>query len=97
MDVGAVNPVGFAPAAETESGVSRQQRMEQQKLIHAVEMTNSMRLLGEERELTFSLDRQTHRTILRVVDRETKEVVEQIPPEYVLRLAREAQERERQA
>jgi len=33
------------------------------------------------------VDRQTRRPIIRVEDRDTHEVVLQLPPEYVLRLA----------
>jgi len=57
------------------------------QLIQAVKAVNTAELLGENRELTFSLDRESRRTILRIVDRKTREVVRQIPPEYVLRLA----------
>ena len=46
-------------------------------------------LFGQQYELTFDMDRESHRALLRLVDRNTREVVRQIPPEYVLRLARE--------
>jgi len=38
------------------------------------------------------VDSQTHKTIIRIEDSETHEVVMQIPPEYVLRLAQELRE-----
>jgi uncharacterized FlaG/YvyC family protein len=35
------------------------------------------------------MDRHTQRPVIRLVDRETKDVIRQIPPEHVLRLAEE--------
>jgi uncharacterized FlaG/YvyC family protein len=44
-------------------------------------------MFGEENQLTFRRDPETQRMVVRVVNRETEEVVQQIPAEYVLRLA----------
>ena len=41
-----------------------------------------------QRDLTFSMDEDLDRTIVRVVDRTTQEVIRQIPNETALRLAR---------
>jgi uncharacterized FlaG/YvyC family protein len=35
------------------------------------------------------MDRDTGRPIIRIVDRGTREVIQQIPPEYVLSVAKE--------
>jgi flagellar protein FlaG len=40
------------------------------------------------RELNFSIDEQTGYTVVKVIDRETKEVIRQIPAEEVLAVAR---------
>ena len=40
------------------------------------------------RDLQFTVDEQTDRTIIRVIDSETREVIRQIPSEEVLALAR---------
>ena len=37
----------------------------------------------------FLMDRQSHRSIIRVEDKETHEVVFQVPPQYVLNLAQQ--------
>ena len=58
-------------------------------MIQAVSAVNEATLFGEQYELTFAMDRNSRRPLLRLVDRETHEVVRQIPPEYVLRAARE--------
>ncbi len=47
---------------------------------------NASGVLGRN-QLVISIDSQTHRIVVRIEDRETHEVVQQIPPEYVLRLA----------
>lgn len=40
------------------------------------------------RELEFSIDKATGRTIIKVIDSSTKEVIRQLPPEEVLQVAR---------
>ena len=40
------------------------------------------------RDLQFSVDEDSGRTIIKVIDSETKELIRQIPPEEVLALAR---------
>jgi uncharacterized FlaG/YvyC family protein len=61
----------------------------QRSLIQAVKAVNGAELFGSRNELTFVFDRATNRTLVRIVDRETHEVVDQIPPESVLKMAEE--------
>jgi len=58
-------------------------------IVPAVKAVNEASLFGQQYELTFDMDRTSHRPLLRLVNRDTREVVRQIPPEYVLRLARD--------
>jgi len=67
-----VAPVGY-PAGHRE-------------IIQAVKALNATEMFGEENELVFQMDRDAHRMVVRVVNRKTKEVVSQVPAEYVLRL-----------
>jgi len=60
---------------------------QRRELIKAVKALNQTELFGENNELTFILDRNTHRPLMRLVDRKTREVIRQIPPESVLRMA----------
>jgi len=60
------------------------------ELIQAVKAINASEMLGDRNILTFTVDRETRRPIMRIVDKETNELVSQIPPETVLRLARQA-------
>ena len=57
------------------------------EVIQAVRAVNASGKLGDKNELTFSLDRHTRRPIIKIVNRDTKEVVDQIPNEQILLLA----------
>ncbi len=59
----------------------------QREVIQKVKALNPAELFGENSELTFALDRETRKPVVRILDRKTSEVLLQIPPEYVLRLA----------
>lgn len=78
---------GATPTPATD--ISSQQLTEQRQLIRAVKALNATDLFGQNSELTFVFDRQTQRALVRVIDKQTHEVVMQIPPEYVIRMAEE--------
>ena len=56
----------------------------------AVQRLNDAGYPGGGREVTFSVDQATKRPVIRVVDSTTKEVIQQLPPEYLLQIAAEA-------
>jgi uncharacterized FlaG/YvyC family protein len=62
---------------------------DQRTLIHAVNAVKASGMLGEENELTFSMDRGSRRAVARIVNRKTRHLIQQIPSEYVLRMAEE--------
>jgi uncharacterized FlaG/YvyC family protein len=68
---------------------SPEQLAENRELVKAVKALDGTTLFGQNNELTFVFDRETRRPLLRIVDRETREVIRQIPPEQILRLAAE--------
>jgi flagellar protein FlaG len=72
---------------ESISPITPQEQVLRRQLIRAVTSVNSSHLFGMSTELTFTYDRQSRKTVLQIVDRETKEVLRQLPPEYLLRLA----------
>jgi len=85
MDVNAVQRsveplVAAAPVAPLEHSV------ENREIIQAVKALNATEMFGQENELVFRLDRQVHRIVVQVVNRNTQEVVSQVPPEYILRM-----------
>ena len=87
MDIASINALTAnlgIPSEQTPSPPP-----EQRALIQAVRAVNSAELFGQNTELTFVLDRATRRAVVRIVDRQTHEVVDQIPAEYVLRMAEE--------
>ena len=73
------------PIAETQ--LDPKQRAERSALILAARSVNEAQSFGPNSEVTFSFDRATHKPILQIVDRETREVIQQLPPEYLLRMA----------
>jgi len=78
-----------APSGVSTSSTPPPPSPDQRALIQAVKAVNSTALFGEDHELSFILDRNTRQVIVRVINRDTREVLRQIPAEYVLRLAEE--------
>jgi flagellar protein FlaG len=78
----------------TSANDSIQVQTQNREIIQAVRAINASVKLGENNELTFSLDRQTRRTVIKIVDRVTNEVIQQIPEEQVLRLAEDLKDAE---
>jgi uncharacterized FlaG/YvyC family protein len=79
------------PAASSASAspqVSVQEAAQRRQLLQATKSVNDSGVLGQN-QLEFFLDRQTHRPVIRIVDRTTQQVISQIPPEYVLQLAQD--------
>jgi flagellar protein FlaG len=85
MDVSGVSQIAqAAPVAATP--VARDASQNRQ-VVQAVKALNKSELFGEENGLEFQKDPDTKRMIVKIVNRETGEVISQIPPEYVSRLA----------
>ncbi|MCW5976747.1 MAG: flagellar protein FlaG [Bryobacteraceae bacterium] len=83
-----INPVNSNPALPVSAQiVSPELQAQNRELIEAVKALNGAEFFGQNNELTFVFDRTTRRPLVRIVDRETREVVRQIPPEYALRMA----------
>lgn len=85
MYVNAISPIAqSAPVAPTPISAQASQN---RQVVQAVKALNKSELFGVENGLEFEKDPDTKRMIVKIVNRETGEVVSQIPPEYVLRLA----------
>ena len=86
MDVNSMNrieqatPTAAAPIPAESSAQNRQ-------VVQAVKALNKSEMFGENNDLEFQKDPDTKRMVVKVVNRNTGEVVSQIPPEYVLRLS----------
>ena len=97
MDVSTMSglPSGLVTAqAEGVTSTPKLAREERRALIQAVRAVNAADLYGQENELSFTFDRASQRAVVRIVDRKTREVVQQFPSEQVLRLAEELKQRE---
>ena len=86
MDISAIQTGAYSVSQATRSASA--EAAQRRHVIQAARAVNASGVLGQN-QLVFLVDRQTHRPIIRVEDRETHEVVMQLPPEYVLRLADE--------
>jgi uncharacterized FlaG/YvyC family protein len=88
MDVSALHS-SVAPFSAQAGVAPVLQGAETRELIQAVKALNGADTFGPENELLFQKDPQSHQIVIRLIDRKTGEVVSQVPPEYVLRMARD--------
>jgi len=92
MDTKAIEKSAL-PVTVPDPQLDQQMATERRELVKAIKAINATEFFGENYELTFVLDRETHRPLMRIIDRETREVIRQLPPEYTLRLAEEMRSR----
>jgi uncharacterized FlaG/YvyC family protein len=90
MNVTSINNVTAAAHTPAENPPAHHLTDDQRTLIHAVKAVNASGILGEKNELTFIVDRGSQRVVARIVNKETRQLVQQIPAEYVVRMAEEA-------
>lgn len=88
MDIAPLQRPGPASAAPT-APADTQRAAENREIVQAVKAINAAEMFGSNSELTFLMDRMTQRPVIRLVDKETKDVIRQIPPEYVLKMAQD--------
>jgi len=62
-------------------------------VVQAVKALNKTEMFGEDNSLEFAKDPQTQRMVIKVVNTKTNDVISQIPPEYVLRLAEDLKQK----
>ena len=55
------------------------------ELTQAVKAVNGAKLFGQDSELSFLMDRESKRFVVRLVDKNTGKVIRQIPAETILR------------
>jgi flagellar protein FlaG len=87
MELSKLNSAGSASAVgpvQTETKLQTTPEIAQ-----AVSAVNDAKIFGSNNEVTFAMDRATRRTVVRLVDKTSRKVIRQIPPEYVLRMAQD--------
>src|SRR5258706_1418755 len=85
MDI-SIKPIGYFP--QQSPPASAVEAVQHKEVVQAARSINASGYLGQN-QIVFVMERGTNRAILRVVDRETNEVLLQLPPEAALRWARE--------
>jgi flagellar protein FlaG len=73
----------YAPAPT----VTVDKTAEKREVVQAVKAVNGTEMFGAENELRFQKDPETHRFVVCVINKRTREVLSQVPEEVVLRLA----------
>ena len=86
MDLTAINRSATGVHAPAPA-VTVDKTAEQREVVQAVKAINGTEMFGPENELRFQKDAETNRYVVRVINRKTREVLSQVPEEYVLRLA----------
>src|SRR5690242_17956424 len=86
MDISSIKPNDYA--VPQTAPIQRAEAAQRRELITAAKSVNASGLFGQN-QLVFLVDPQTRRPVIRVEDRDTHEVLLQLPPEYVLRLAKD--------
>jgi uncharacterized FlaG/YvyC family protein len=79
-----VNQVTSTPVPLINSAVETQVHVAPE-LTHAVAAINGAQLFGQDTELSFLMDRESKRFVVRLVDKSTHKVIRQMPSEEVLR------------
>jgi uncharacterized FlaG/YvyC family protein len=85
MNIGAVTR-SLQPLVPAASVSAVEQPAQTRDVVQAVKALNATEMFGQENELVFQMDQQAKRIVIQIVNRQTKEVVSQIPAEYLLRL-----------
>ena len=76
--VNQTTPIDPAPKREDADAM--------QAVVAAVRALNKSEMLGSDRQLQFTRDSETQKMVIRVMDKKTGDVLDQIPPEDVLRI-----------
>jgi uncharacterized FlaG/YvyC family protein len=94
MNISSINSLASHLTGATQTAQPVQPQSEEQKaLLRAVKTVNAAQLFGQDNEITFIIDRALKIAVVRVVNKNTGEVVEQIPTEQVLKMAEENNQR----
>ena len=77
---------GVSQAMPIDPAPKREDADAQQAAVAAVRALNKSELLGSGRELQFARDSQTQKMVIQIVDSQSGDVLDQIPPEQILRI-----------
>jgi flagellar protein FlaG len=86
-EVQQIRASGVDAQRESPQGPGLEQATRNREVARAVRTLNEAQAVGASSELRFAVDRATGESLIRIVDRATNEIITQVPPEAVLRLA----------
>jgi uncharacterized FlaG/YvyC family protein len=95
MDINAVTRT-TQPADLATPGAPVEHATQTRDVVQAVKALNASEMFGDENELTFRMDQQSRRMLIQIVNRNTKEVISQIPAEYVLALSEDLKKQQKE-
>jgi uncharacterized FlaG/YvyC family protein len=87
MEIGPINPLNMNAPVTTTSSTPQDSASFVRQIVTAIRGLNKTELLGQGRELAFVRDPNTQKPIIQILDRDSGEVIDQLPPETILRLA----------
>jgi len=90
MNISSIGGSPFQLNVGTQQAESRQPIQDHKALIQAVRTVNAAELFGQENETTYVIDRAARIAVVRVVNKQTGEVVQQIPTQQLLKMAEES-------
>ena len=93
MELGAINRVSATPAVPAAPWLEVDPKLHQ--IVNAVHALNRSEFAGRDRQLSLLSDPRTKGMVIRIVDRASGEVIDQIPEERVLRIAAEFMQQQR--
>ena len=96
MDIAAVGGAVNAPVAAAPE-IPADTAAENRSIVQAVQALNGTEMFSHDNTLTFQRDPDSHRMVIQVINRVTHEVISQIPPEYLLRLAEDLKQPQAEA
>ena len=86
MDVNSLNRIAQGSGTDV-TPIPAENAAQNREVVQAVKALNKSEMFGQDTGLEFQKDPDTKRMVVKVINRNTGEVISQIPPEYVLRLA----------
>jgi len=90
MEIGPTSRVDMgAPVASFSA--SQDWQMNDRQVVAAIQWLKQTDWLADDRELMYKRDPKTGRLVIQILDRQSRDVIDQIPPESILRLVTELQ------
>ena len=90
---GATPPPNIPPEVQPAKSPSPEVAAKNRVLSAAVKLLNDAGAAGLSHEFSIAIDPKTRQAVIRIVDQSTREVIEQLPSEYLLRVAQQISER----